>query len=400
MSDAKDLSAKAKTGVSLHCHTEHSKEMLDFVPHYAAKLPIINYFWAKEQVRFQEREGREIDFSTAFWSPPMSGQRVYDIEKDQMIKAGLEPIVSVTDHDSIDACLEVNSKEANPRAPISLEWTVPFDYGYFHVGVHNLPKDRAADLTKTLLKYTFGENPTDEKLTDMFAMLNELPGVLVILNHPIWDIELAGAERHEALLKEFVKRHGRWIHAFEVNGFRSWSENKRVIEMAETLGMPLSTGGDRHGCKPNTVINLTNADTFEEFAHEIRVDKRSQVVLMPEYEHPLHWRQLQSFSEILRHYPSFREGRRQWFERVHFDLGDGKGLVPLTAHGWVRGGPAWLRAAVWTLGFFGGPAMRPAFRLARKKKDRVPSDLSSTRFEVFDVGEIQSQISSDTVSQT
>ena len=81
LSDAKDLSAKAKTGVSLHCHTEHSKEMLDFVPHYAAKLPIINYFWAKERVRFQEREGREIDFSTAFWSPPMSGQRFTILRK-------------------------------------------------------------------------------------------------------------------------------------------------------------------------------------------------------------------------------------------------------------------------------------------------------------------------------
>lgn len=399
LSGPKNLSAKAKTGVSLHCHTEHSKEMLDFLPHYADRLPIINYFWRKERAKYKEKEGKGIDFSTAYWSPPMSGQSVYDIEREQITSAGLEAIVSVTDHDSIDACVEVNEKEQNHRAPISLEWTVPFDYGYFHVGVHNLPKDRAVDLTKTLLEYTFGENPTDEKLTEMFAMLHEMPGVLVILNHPIWDIELVGAERHEALLKEFVKRHGRWIHAFEVNGFRSWSENKRVIEMAEALGIPLATGGDRHGCKPNTVINLTNADSFEEFANEIRVEKRSEVVLMPEYEQPLHSRQMQSFSEILKHYPEFREGRQKWFERVYFDVGDEKGLVSLAGHGWKRGGPRWLRAAIWTLGFLGSPSMRPIFRLARKKKDRVPTDIAKTRFDTFDVEEISRGIGTEAIPE-
>ena len=63
-----------------------------------------------------------------------------------------------------------------------------------------------------------------------------------------------------------------------------------LIEMAEALGIPLATGGDRHGCKPNTVMNITNAETFEELANEIRVEKRSEVVLMPEYEYPLRQR--------------------------------------------------------------------------------------------------------------
>lgn len=400
LSRPEDLSRRAKTGVSLHCHTEHSKEMLDFIPHYADKLPIINYFWHKEREKYLAREGKDIDFSTAYWSPPMSGKGVFDIERGQMTEAGLDPIVSVTDHDSIDACLEISRTEESHRAPISLEWTVPFDYGFFHVGVHNLPRENAVEITKTLLDYTFGEDPTDEKLTEMFMMLNEMPGVLVILNHPIWDIELVGAERHEALLKEFIRRHGRWIHAFEVNGFRSWSENKRVIEMAEALGIPLATGGDRHGCKPNTVINLTNADTFEEFVNEIRAEKRSQVVLMPEYEQPLHSRQMQSFSEILRHYPEFIEGRQKWFERVFFDVGDEKGLVSLAGHGWKLGGPAWLRAAIWTLGFFGSPAMRPAFRIARKKKDRVPKDVTRTKFEIPDLEDIALGLSRETVAES
>ncbi|HEY0429157.1 MAG TPA: hypothetical protein VGC76_15360 [Pyrinomonadaceae bacterium] len=391
------MSQAAKSGVSLHCHTEHSKEMLDFVPHYAEKLPIISYFWKKERDKYQEKEGKGIDFSTAYWSPPMTPQMVYDIEKSQINQAGLDALVSISDHDSIDANLQVNEQTDNAKAPISLEWTVPFEYGFFHVGVHNLPKARAIEITKTLLDYTFGENPSNEKLHRMFAMLNEIPQVLVILNHPLWDIEIVGRERHEALLKNFIKEHGKWIHAFEINGFRTWSENKAVIEMAEALGIPIATGGDRHGCKPNTVVNLTNAKTFEEFVEEIRVDKRSEVVLMPEYSQPLHSRQLQSFSEILKLYPEFPEGRQKWFDRVYFDTGDGEGSRKLSVH-WKRGGPTWLRWAIWTLGVLGSPKMRPFFAIARKKHDRVPKTLEKAKFEIPNLEEIAPSLSSDAVS--
>ena len=393
--EPQNLVSKARTGVSLHCHTEHSKEMLDFIPHYAEKLPIIAQFWRKERAKYLKKEGKGIDFSTAYWSPPLTPMGVYEIEKRQIEEAGLAPIVSLTDHDSIHANVEVNQAE---NAPISLEWTVPFEFGFFHVGVHNLPAGRASEITETLLNYTFNkESHNNERLTEMFAMLNEIPTVLVILNHPQWDIEMVGAERHDVLLKNFIREHGRWIHAFEINGFRSWSENKAVIEMAEALGIPVATGGDRHGCKPNTVINLTNASTFEEFVDEIREGRRSEVVLMPEYEHPLHSRQLQSFSEILKFYPDFAEHRRRWFDRVFFDVGDGKGIVPLSAHGWKRGGPQWLRAAIWTLGFLGSPTMRPVFRLARKRADRVPRDVAKTNFEIPDLEELSGELSSGTV---
>jgi len=390
-----NLASKAKTGVSLHCHTEHSKEMLDFIPHYAVKLPVIAHYFRKEQEKYLEKEGKGIDFSTAHWSPPLRGKDVYSIEKQQIEGAGLSSIVSITDHDSITANLQVNETELSP---ISLEWTVPFEFGYFHVGVHNLPPGRARELTDTLLDYTFNsESHNDGRLTDMFSMLNEIPSVMVILNHPLWDIELVGPEKHAILLKNFVRKHGKWIHAFEINGFRSWSENKAVIEMAEALGLPVATGGDRHGCKPNTVINLTNASTFEEFAEEIRETRRSEVALMPEYEHPIHSRQLQSFSEILKQYPDFVEDRRRWFDRVFFDIGDGKGIAPLSAHGWKRGGPPWLRAAIWTLGVLGSPSARPIFRVVRKKVDRVPRDESKTKFEKPDLGDLTPELLSRAV---
>ncbi len=389
-----NLGKKAKTGVSLHCHTQNSKEMLDFVPHYAEKLPVISYFWKRERKNYIEREGRGLDFSTAFWEPPMTAYDVYKIEQKQLNDAGLDGIVSITDHDSIKSNWQVLEEVDKKKAPISLEWTVPFEYGFFHVGVHNLPKERADELTQILLSYSFSEDeePNKKRLHELFEMLNELPEVLVILNHPLWDIEIVGQERHEILLKGFIKEYGKWIHAFEINGFRSWSENKGVIELAEALGFPIVTGGDRHGCKPNTVINITNSNTFEEFVEEVRVDKKSEVVLMPEHTQPLHWRQLQSFAEILKFYPEFPKGRRHWVNRVHFDVGDEKGLVPLSDHGWVRGGPAWLRAAVWTLGFMGGHVAKPFFSATRKKKDRVPKSLEKAKFEKPDVQEITTGI--------
>ena len=319
------------------------------------------------------------------------------MKKTQIENAGLEAIVSITDHDCINGTLKINKEIEGTKAPISLEWTVPFKYGFFHLGVHNLPEKQADDITQTLLSYTFNEEaePNNNKLHELFKMLNEIPEVLIIINHPFWDIELAGKARHQALLKDFIKEHGKWIHAFEINGFRSWSENKGVIEMAEALGFPLATGGDRHGCKPNTVINLTNSKTFSEFVEEIRVDKRSEVVLMPEYRLPLHSRQLYSFSEILSNYPSFPKERQKWFDRVFFDMEDGQGLVPLSSHGWKRGGPLWLRWAIKTLGFLGSPSLRPLFSLARKKKDRVPKDLSAAQFRTPDVKEIAISLASD-----
>lgn len=373
-----EIKGKAKTGVSLHCHTQYSKEMLDFIPHYAEKLPVISYFWKKEQKRFLEDKDHKIDFKDAFWQPPMSENQVFDIESSQINNMELDAVVSITDHDSIKANLKLNESRPTNVAPISLEWTVPYSFGFFHVGVHNLPKDRAEEITKTLLDYTFSDSPkTKEQLDELFAMLAEIKDLLIVLNHPLWDIELAGKVKHRELLDAFLIDHGKWIHAFEINGFRSWSENKGVVELAETLGIPLVTGGDRHGCQPNTVINLTNAATFSEFAEEVRIGKKTDVLIMPEYKAPLHSRQMQSFSEILKYYPENPSGAQRWFERVHYNLMDGKGVRPVSDH-MTRGGPPWLRSAIWFLGFIGQPRLRPLFKMFVKKQDKVPQHINGT----------------------
>jgi hypothetical protein len=387
--ELQDFSKNYRTGISLHCHTQYSKEMLDFVPRYAERLPVISYFWKNEREKYFEREGKYPDFSSAYWSPPLAEQIVYSLEKKQINKAGLEAVVSITDHDTIEGNLKLSAQSGDEKIPISMEWTVPFEDGFFHVGVHNLPENLADKISRQLLDYTFSEKSKDKtSLTEIFALLNSLPEVLLVLNHPLWDIEMVGREDHRRLLKNFIKEHGKWIHAFEINGFRSWSENKAVIEMAEALNIPLVTGGDRHGCRPNTMINLTNSTTFDEFAEEIRVDRCSEIALLPEYAQPLQWRQLQSFADILRFYPEFSEGRQKWFDRVYVDIGDSFGLRQLSVH-WKQGGPPWLRWAIKFLGVLGHERMQSVFRLAMKPEDILPRDLSEMRFEIPNMEEFK-----------
>jgi hypothetical protein len=143
----------AATGVSLHCHTLHSKELLDFVPYYAERIPVASYFWRRSMRRHAEN-GQIPDFKSGYWEPPLTGQEVFESESQSLAALGLDSIVSITDHDSINANLELRRNIAATHAPISLEWTVPFENAFFHVGVHNLPIDLAKDIAEGLLEYT------------------------------------------------------------------------------------------------------------------------------------------------------------------------------------------------------------------------------------------------------
>lgn len=350
----------ARTAISLHCHTHHSKEILDFIPHYAAQIPVVARLFQREMKRYEMRVGKPIDFASAWWTPPVSAREVWETETRQIEqRLHLRGLVSITDHDEIEAGARLQVLELKNPAPISLEWTVPYDLGYFHLGVHNLPRERAAEYAELLLSYT--RNPMTYGLKDLLVMLNQLPGVLVVLNHPLWDIEMIGTERHNAALKGFVHEYGEWLHAFEVNGFRSWRENDAVMKMADKLGFPVVSGGDRHGCQPNTTLNLTRAETFPEFVEEVRTG-HSKVLVMPEYNEALIARTLEAAAEILREYPNYPTEQQIWTDRVfaRLESGETKSLSNL----WQRGGPVWVRTAVWMMCLLGSRRLRPALRLA------------------------------------
>ena len=356
------LSETACTGVSLHCHSLHSKELLDFVPYYAERIPVASYFWRRSMQRHAEN-GLMPDFRSGYWEPPLTGVEVFESESNSLSKLGLESIVSITDHDSIGANLELCRSTSVKRAPISLEWTVPFENAFFHIGVHNLPIEQAETITEGLLEYTYSKcGPDNKRLSELLEMLNELSGVLVVLNHPIWDIEMIGQQEHERALRNILDRYSLWIHALEINGFRSWEENKAVIDLANSIGKPIISGGDRHCCQSNTMVNVTDARSFSEFADEIRIDGSSRIAVTPGYHVPLPVRQLRSMAQILANYKHFPTDRRLWSDRVFLDYHDGLGLRSLTET-WNGHRPLWTYFTFFALSLLAHPVMEPFISL-------------------------------------
>lgn len=370
-----------QTAVSLHAHTRHSRETIAFVPHYIARVPILREKFSKWEERYRSKYGKDIDFRQGYWTPPLSAREVYDSEKAQIENLlGLRALVSLTDHDDIEASALAQSDE-NSEIPVSLEWTVPFgEKAFFHVGVHNVPRQQATGVARELAEYT--REPKPGRLAQLLEMLGEFPETLIVLNHPLWDIEFAGQKRHEATLSSLLETHGERFHALEVNGYRRWRENRRVVQLAESSGLPIISGGDRHGRDANAVLNLTRASTLADFISEVRVGKTSEVVLMPEYVEPLFARQMKGFADVVRFYPEFPAGQERWYNRVYFDV-RGTGVNPLSHYWPIKGAPKMAKRIVSCLCALGSRPIEPALRLSLIAQKR------SVRREI--IGETQNQ---------
>ena len=143
-----------KTAVSLHSHTMHSRETLERLPNYIAKFPIGHYIVEREIGRLHLYEKRIIDFGKYYWTPPLSPREAWTLERKQIEKYGLVALVSLTDHDNIEAGLHLRTLGDMDMTPISVEWTVPYGITEFHVGVHNLPGSRANRWMHALSEYT------------------------------------------------------------------------------------------------------------------------------------------------------------------------------------------------------------------------------------------------------
>jgi hypothetical protein len=171
-------------------------------------------------------------------------------------------------------------------------------------------------------------------------MLHECPEVLLIFNHPLWDLSDLGRPRHAQVLERFLRANVRFLHAFELNATRSRSENNRVIELAGLWRRLVISGGDRHGCEPSGALNLTRAATFSEFVDEIRVEQRSHVLFMPQYAEPLSIRTTQTVLDVIRDYPGYSPSGRRWDDRVFHPDRSGDGEQPISAL-W-KGPPAFI----------------------------------------------------------
>jgi hypothetical protein len=329
----KDISKGFRTGVSLHSHTNQSRETLDFLANFGNQFPIIRPLLARLERRAEQMHGIRVDYAASYWTPPMTPKLAFDLESRQIENLNLMPMVSISDHDNIQAPMLLRTVPSARRIPVSVEWSAPYGgIQAFHLGVHNLPSTKAVQWMETLHDYT--EHPSDARLTEILVALHKEPNVLVVFNHPMWDLYLIGQEKHQFLVNEFLQKNGAHLHALELNGLRHWEENRAVRRLAEQWNMPLISGGDRHGVEPNANLNLTNATSFTEFVHEIRREKKSNVLFMPQYAEPWKHRILQSTIDAIRHYPEFPTGSRTWDERVYHP--DANGVIRPLSELWPK----------------------------------------------------------------
>jgi hypothetical protein len=217
--------------------------------------------------------------------------------------------------------------DTGSKAPISIEWTVPYCGAEFHLGIHNMPPEIAVDLARTMAEYT--GNSERSSPAPVLELITREPGTLIVLNHPLWDEIAIGKDIHLDAVQRLLQTCGRFIHALEWNGLRCLDENKHAVQLASRWSKPIVSGGDRHGFEPNAVLNLTNASSFSEFADEVR-DGASTVLLTQTYFQSKASRIWRTVREVFSVQPNHPRGWTLWTDRV-FYAPPGSGPMSLTA---------------------------------------------------------------------
>jgi hypothetical protein len=386
----KDAAAveRYRTGVSLHSHTSCSEETLKFVHLFLAALPGGARVMRRYEQTCEKDYGLKLDFERSFWRPPMLPKMAFELEARQIRGLGLEPLVSITDHDTIEAPMLLRTVPSARHIPVSVEWSAPFGDTEFHLGIHNLPSADGPEWMRRFAQYTaeahaarwceeeYGArvDAMDATLLSMVRELDATPGVLVVFNHPVWDLHEVGEATHRREVMRFIAAAGHAIHALELNGLRHAKENREVMRLARDAGHLMISGGDRHGLEPNANVNLTNARSFREFVDEVRIDRQSHVLFMDQYAKPWEGRILQSTLNAVTDFPEFIEGWQRWDERAfHPDAhGNMRSLKDL----WVRERAPWpLRMAIQVVKLGRSEFFRNGLSAALRVSDSMPLEM-------------------------
>jgi hypothetical protein len=350
-----------RTAVSLHGHTLHSRESLDCLYGFAQALPLLAYLMRRLQRLCRQTHRCDLDFSRAWWTPPLSPRSAWEVEAAQIEgRLGLRAVVSLTDHDTIEAPIGLRVLDRMHEIPISVEWTAPYFDTAVHLGVHGLPPRSAREMAAAMREYT--HQPRPPQLAGILAWLDAFPEVLIVVNHPFLDERRIGQSRHTLLITKFFVEYRPWIHALELNGLQPWSRNRLAAQAARAIGLPLVSGGDRHGREPSAAINLTNTSGFPEFVAEVRQDGRSDVLFMPHYQEPFRLRVIHNLYDMVRDDPEHSLGWRRWSDRVFHQLDDGS--VRPFSQLWANGAPRAASLCVGLLRLIADRRVRPALRLA------------------------------------
>ena len=376
------------TGVSLHSHTSLSEETLGFIHAMFVAFPAMKNLFDYYQGR-SARHGIQFDFERANWRPPLQPRMAYELESRQIQRLNLNSLVSITDHDTVEAPMLLRTVPSSRHIPVSLEWSAPFGMTTFHLGIHNLKSADGLAWMKRFEAFTAEARPclaigeghppcseaSDRLLLAMLKELHDEPQVLIVFNHPLWDLHKTGSV-HRAEVRRFLQLAGETVHTLELNGLRHARENREVVRMARETGHLAVSGGDRHGLEPNANINLTRAASFTEFVEEVRVERRSHVHFMDQYARPWEQRILASTLNAISDFPEFMPGWQRWDERAFHP--DGEGVMRPFAELWPNGRPPrLLSGAIHVIRNLGVRGLGAPLRLAFPRVNDLESPLDA-----------------------
>lgn len=363
-------------GVSLHSHTSVSEETLGFIHAMFVALPGLKCVFDFYAERSAQR-GVTLDYDRANWRPPLQPKMAYDLESRQIQRLGLNSLVSITDHDTIEAPMLLRTVPSSRHIPVSVEWSAPYGQTIFHLGIHNLPSRDGLDWMRRMAAFTAEAATTslgtDRKLLSMLRELHESPQVLLVFNHPLWDLHKMGTV-HLTEVRRFLREAGRCVHAIELNGLRHVRENRETAQLAKDTGHLVISGGDRHGLEPNANLNLTSAASFTEFVEEIRVDRVSHVHFMDQYQQRWEQRIFRSTLNAVTDFPEFMPGWQRWDERAFHP--DKDGVMRPLAELWPTGhAPRLLQAAIKLVRLGGVRGLSAPLSLAFPGVNRIDREL-------------------------
>lgn len=281
--------------VSMHNHSDHSIENMAFL-NQVVKLRFMRPFRGLLQSAFGLACIAELNYADIYYRSPLTAEDVLLAESASAAALGFAGVhLGITDHDEIEGSLELlraHPEEAH-RNPLGEEISIYFDDYLFHLGVTGMPAAGIEQLHAGLQLAA-----RECRLDDLFEMLSA-SGSLVVFNHPLvpWG-EDAG---HKIPAEALLCRYGWAIHALEYNGMRSKKENDSVLQLARQVGKPVVGGGDSHLLLASSVLSLTQAASFQEFAEEVK-EGRAVSLILPTFFAPLSWKIFLRVLYFIAHY--------------------------------------------------------------------------------------------------
>jgi hypothetical protein len=296
--------------VSPHNHSCYSIENLASL-NQVVKLWFMRPFRQVLQWAFGLAHVPDLDYADLYYRAPLTVEDVFLTESAAVAPLGFDGVhLGITDHEEVAGSMELLRKHpANAhRTPLGEELSVRFQNYLFHLGVTGLPESAVEETHASLQAAARAE-----RLDDLFEILRASQ-CLVVLNHPLvpWskDKDKAHDPHRKIPVEDLLRRYGWAIHALEYNGMRGRKENDRVLELARHVNKPVVGGGDSHLLLASSVLSLTQAASYRDFAAEVK-DGRAVPLVTPPYFAPLHWKLFLRVLYFIAHYRKIGHFRGQ-----------------------------------------------------------------------------------------